>query len=128
MAARMAEHGGDLSTARMMWSATYENTHDALIRANAAAHLRAIQAEDEITFLDHLVEVYRQRTGKNPASFSDMISAGLLAGIPVDPWKRPYRLQSGSVIVTDPDDLPFLEKGLPPGYHASPVPKLYPAN
>ena len=128
MAARMAEHGGDLSTARMMWTATYETTHDAMIRANAAAHLRAIQADEEIAFLQNLVQVYRQRTGQNPANFSDMISAGLLKRVPVDPLNNPYRLEAGRILVSHPEDLPFLEKGLPAGYVPMRVPKLFPAS
>src|SRR5713101_7451133 len=48
LGARMAEHGGDLETARMLWSATYQTTHDRLIRANTAAHLRAVRVDEEV--------------------------------------------------------------------------------
>src|SRR5205823_13300621 len=48
LAARMAEHGGDVETARVLWSATYQTTQDRLIRANAAAHLRALQVDEQI--------------------------------------------------------------------------------
>jgi tetratricopeptide (TPR) repeat protein len=129
MAARMAQHGGDLQTARMMWSATYETTHDKLIQANAAAHLRAIQVNEDITALEHLVQVYRDRTGHFPQTFSEMLSSGLMRGIPLDPLRHPYRLESGGrVVVSNPDDLPFLDNGLPRGYVPSAIPKLYPAN
>ena len=125
MAAQMAEHGGDLTTAQMMWSVTYQTTHDSMIRANAAAHLRAIQADQDVTELEELAKQYRQRTGKFPENFSQMVAVGLLRGIPVDPVGHPYRLESeGKVVVSDPADLPFLEKGLPDGYTPAPVPKL----
>jgi hypothetical protein len=56
-----------------------------------------------------------------------MVSLGLLRGIPVDPTGHPYRLVTdGKVVVSDPADLPFLEKGVPEGYTPSPVPKLAP--
>jgi tetratricopeptide (TPR) repeat protein len=127
MAGQMAEHGGDLATARMMWSATYQTTHDNLIRANAAAHLRAIQADEDVSNLEELARLYRQRTGHFPESFSQMVSAGLLRGTPADPLGRPYRLEAGGrVVVSDPADLPFLEKGLPEGYIPAPLPKLAP--
>ena len=129
MAAQMAQHGGDLNTARMMWSATLQTSHDALIRANAAAHLRAIQVDEEVTALEQLVEKYRDKTGDYPARFSDMVSAGLIRGIPLDPFGHPYSLESGGrVVVSVPDDLPFLDRGVPSGYVPHAAPKLYPAS
>ena len=128
MAAQMAQHGGDLSTARMMWSATLQTGQDALIRANAAAHLRAIQVDEDVNALEPLIEKYRDRTGHFPATFSDMVSAGLIKSIPLDPWGHPYSLEAdGRVVVTVPEDLPFLDKGVPRGYVPRSAPKLYPA-
>jgi hypothetical protein len=128
MAAQMAQHGGDLKTARMMWSATYETTHDKMIRANAAAHLRVIQVDEDLAALEPLVETYRDRIGRFPKNFSEMIAAGLIRGIPLDPVRHPYRLESGGrVVVSNPDALPFLDKGLPSGYVPS-APKLSPVD
>jgi tetratricopeptide (TPR) repeat protein len=129
MAAQMAQHGGELKTARMMWSATLQTSHDGLIRANAAAHLRAIQVDEEVPELEQLVEKYRDKTGHYPASFSDMVSAGIIRAIPLDPIGHPYSLESGGrVVVSVPDDLPFLDKGIPSGYVPHAAPKLFPAN
>lgn len=129
MAAQMAQHGGDLKTSRMMWSATYQTTHDKMIQANAAAHLRAIQVDEDVLALEQLIETYRNRTGHFPQTFSEMVSFGFLRGVPVDPLGHPYRLETaGMVVVSNPDDLPFLDKGLPSGYVPSAVPKLSPAN
>jgi hypothetical protein len=42
---------------------------------------------------------------------------------------KPYRLTSnGKVEVTDPDDLPFVENGLPADYVPSAVPKILPVD
>ena len=113
----MAEHAGDIRTAQMMWATTYNSTTDESIRANAAAHLRALQVDDDVTNLEALVDRYRTQTGHLPRSFADLISAGLLRGVPVDPLGHPYKLAGdGRVEVRDPDDLPFIQKGLPPGY------------
>jgi tetratricopeptide (TPR) repeat protein len=128
MAAQMAQHGGDLDTARMMWSATFQTSHDALIRANAAAHLRAIQVDEDIAVLQQLVQKYRDKTGHFPTTFSDMATAGLIRGIPLDPRGHPYSLEAGGrVVVSVPDDLPFLDKGIPSGYVPHDAPKLFPA-
>ena len=129
MAAQMAQHGGDLQTARMMWSETYRTTHDKMIQANAAAHLRAIQVDDNVTVLENLARAYRERAGRFPQDFSEMVSAGLIRGVPLDPLNHPYKLESGGkVVVSHPDDLPFLDKGLPNGYIPNPFPTLKPAS
>jgi len=112
LAARMAEHGGELETARMLWSATYQTTTDEAIRANAAAHLRALQADADVMELERLAAQYRRQTGRFPQSFREMEKVGLLRATPLDPLGRPYRLgANGRVFVADPEDLPFLEKG-----------------
>src|SRR5581483_9451565 len=128
MAAQMAERGGDLATARLMWTATYRTTHDPMIRANATAHLRAVQVDEDVTILDRSIETYRQRTGHYPETFAAMISAGLLQAVPLDPLGRPYRIEDGNAVVSDPDDLPFIDNGMPRGYVPSPGPKLKPVN
>jgi len=127
LAAQMAEHGGDLQTARMLWTATYQTTPDKNVRANAAAHLRAVQADIDVTQLERLVEIYRQRTGHVPVSFGEMVSAGFLRVVPTDPLGLEYKLTSdGRILLRDPDDLPFVEKGLPEGYVAPVAPKIRP--
>ena len=129
LAAQMAEHGGDVETARMMWTATYQTTHDKQIRANAAAHLLAVQADQDVTELERLIQNYLQKRGHLPASFAEMLAAGYLRGVPSDPLGNPYKLTAdGHVLLRDPDDLPFVEKGLPPGYVPPAAPKIFPAD
>jgi tetratricopeptide (TPR) repeat protein len=123
LAAKMAEHAGEIETARMMWITTYKTTEDKNIRANAVAHLNALQVDEDVTNLEKLVAQYREKIGRLPGSLSDLVVARILPGIPVDPTGRPYRLTAdGRIEVRVPDDLPFLEKGTPPGY----VPPLMP--
>jgi tetratricopeptide (TPR) repeat protein len=129
LAAQMAEHSGELQTARMLWSATYQTTSDTSVRANAAAHLRALQVDEDVANLEALVSVYRQRKGQWPASFADLTRIGMLPGIPVDPLGHTYKLTSdGRVEVRDPDDLPFIQRGLPPGYVPPTKPKFLPSD
>jgi tetratricopeptide (TPR) repeat protein len=127
LAAQMAEHGGELETARMLWTATFETSHDKYIRGNAVAHLRAVQVDTDIPVLERLVQAYRQKTGRFPESFTEMNAAGLIRGIPRDPLGNPYKLTSdGHVLLQYPDDFPFVEKGLPAGYVAPKIPKIRP--
>jgi tetratricopeptide (TPR) repeat protein len=128
LAARMAEHGGDVETARMMWTTTYENSPDKDIRENALLHLRALKVDQDVSTLEHLAQVYKDNFKVFPQTFADMVGAGVLDGIPADPLGHEYKLEpGGKVIVNRPDDLPFIIKGLPPGYVPSNVLKSKPA-
>jgi hypothetical protein len=128
LAARMAERGGDLETARFMWTQTFETSTDQHIRANALAHLRALRVDQEVPKLEELARRYRERTGRYPESFAELARAGWLPGIPLDPIGHAYRVvPGGKVEVQDADLLPFITEGLPPGYQtaAAPNPKAF---
>jgi tetratricopeptide (TPR) repeat protein len=117
LAGRMAEHAGDIATARMMWTTAYQTTPDKDIRANAAAHLRAIQVDEDVAALEKLSAIYEQQTGHFPVSFSELQSRGMVRGVMLDPLGHPYKLTSdGRIEVREPDDLPFIELGKPLGY------------
>jgi hypothetical protein len=116
LAAAMAQHAGEVQTARMLWTTTYESTEDKMIRANAVKHLRALRVDEDVPQLEALVAEHKRRTGQQPASWMSLISAGLLRGVPVDPLGHPYKLmRDGGIEVADPDSLPFINQGLPPG-------------
>ena len=117
LAAQMAEHAGEFDTARMMWSATYQSSQEQFIRQNALEHLRALRVDEDVTHLQESVARFGERTGRLPASLSELASGERLPGIPVDPDGHPYKLTpEGRVEVRVPDDFPFATKGLPPGY------------
>ncbi|MGB8987207.1 MAG: hypothetical protein WCC37_11435 [Candidatus Sulfotelmatobacter sp.] len=123
-AAQMAQHAGEYDTATMLWSATYQNSQDKLIRANAVEHLRALRVDEDVTHLQQAVTRFGQRTGRLPVSIAELVRAERLPRIPVDPDGHPYKLTpEGRVEVMVPDDFPFATKGLPPGYQ--PVPKFH---
>lgn len=129
LAGQMAEHAGDIATARLMWRTAYQTTPDSSIRANATAHLRALQVDEDVAALEKLTAAYKQNTGHFPASFSELQLAGMLPGPPLDPLGRPYKLVAdGQIEVHDPDKLPFIEKGTPPGYKPPRVPKFLPSD
>lgn len=130
MAATMATHAGDIEMARMMWRTTYESGNvERSVKANAVAHLRALQVDEDVMNLEKAAAAYKSRTGQFPTSFSELRSAGLATGLyPTDPLGYPYKLLSdGRVEVTRPDELPFITKGTPPGY-TPPPPKFLPTD
>jgi len=116
MAAIMAQHGGEIGTARFLWQHIYESTEDENIKENAVKHLVALQVDEAVPYLEALVRQYHENTGKQAADWFEMISAGYLKGVPADPLGKPFKLlPGGRVEVQDLDSLPFITQGLPPG-------------
>lgn len=125
LAAQMAQHGGELQTAQMLWGSVLQTTHDKYLRENAMWHLRALKVGEDVTELEKVVQLYRQRFGHFPQNFREIEAAGLLRGIPIDPRGDEYQMDDkGNVFIDDPEHFPFVEKGLPPGYVPSSFPKF----
>ena len=117
LAAQMHEHAGDFDTARMLWQATYESSNQADIRKNALEHMRCVKVDEDVTNLQAAVTRFGDRTGRLPGTIWDLIGAERLPGVPLDPEGNPYVLTvDGRILVQNPDDFPFITKGLPPGY------------
>jgi hypothetical protein len=126
LAAQMAEHAGDLATARLLWSATFETSHETDIRQNALEHLRAISVDEDVTNLQAAVARFGEKNGRLPASMAELVAAEHLPEIPADPDSNAYELTpQGRVQIAKPDDFPFVTKGLPPGYKPSAMPKFH---
>jgi hypothetical protein len=126
LAAQMAQHAGEYDTARMLWSATYENTQDKQIKENAVEHLRALRVDEDVQHLQEAVTRFGERTGRLPENIVELAAAEHLPGIPLDPDGLPYKLTSdGRVEVRVPDDFPFATMGLPPGYNSKPTLRDY---
>jgi hypothetical protein len=126
LAAQMAEHAGDFTTARLLWSATFESSSEHNIKQNAIEHLRSIQVDEDVTNLQAGVTRFGERTGRLPYSMGELASAEHLPATPVDPDGNAYVLDpDGRVLVEHPDDFPFITKGLPPGYKRTGLPKFH---
>lgn len=121
MAARIAQRGGALETSRIIWEQLYGSTNDPSIRKRAAEQVQSLRAQDDEIHLDELAAEYRHRFAHFPATTQDLVTAGLLDGLPVDPAGLPYvfgpdgksRLSTGSpvVIIPPPKPLPQPKPG-----------------
>jgi hypothetical protein len=115
LAADMAQHGGDLQTARLLWQTTYSTSDDPGIKSNAERHLEALQVDETVPRLEALVKQFREKTGQQPTSFFPLLQAGWLHAIPIDPLGHPYKLfADGHVEVQDPESWSFIRQGLQP--------------
>jgi len=111
MAARMAEKADDPNTAGYLWRAIYETTTDKDIKQTAVKHLVSLRAQADIEELERRTQAYEQKFGKPPETWSDLIRAGLLRGVPQDPNGAPYKLRlDGTVQVEDAQKFPYLER------------------
>jgi hypothetical protein len=94
MAADFLGRAGERETARRIWRHMLEQAEDARLRRNAQSHLDYLDAEEMIEKLDELVAGYRGRFGRNPASLREMLAAGVMPFVPLDP--------SGAAFAYDP--------------------------
>jgi tetratricopeptide (TPR) repeat protein len=123
MAASMAERANDPETALNLWTRLYETASDEMVKQNAVQHIEGLRADHEVLELEQRVKMYQQRTGRLPSNWYEMMHEGLLAQVPMDPVDKPYKLMpDGIVQVEDPDSIPFLTKGIPPGWKKSTKP------
>ena len=93
MAASVLAEGGDRGSSRQMWQQLYETTDDTWVRNNAQLKLQQLRALDEIDALAALVGRYAQLRGVPPRSWSELVAARWLRGIPVDPSGTAYELK-----------------------------------
>ena len=91
-AAKISEQGETREIAQQLWSEVYDSATDAEIKQNALTHLKLLRAEADCEKLDLIFGEYEKRFGHAPESIRDLVSAGLLPGIPVDPEGHPYVL------------------------------------
>ncbi len=116
MAASMAAGANELETARTLWTEILKDTKDRDIRANAEKRLMCVDSDEAVIQIQKFVDQFKTRYGRNPSSMHEVVEAGILGRVPVDPTGRPYEVDSyGNVVVKDPKALPFITKGLPHG-------------
>jgi tetratricopeptide (TPR) repeat protein len=109
MAARMAERGNDRDTAIALWQEVYDTNKDKMVRDTALKHLWSLHADADIEELERRVQSYRERTGSLPARWTDLVRAGVLPGIPIDPSGVPYELMPNGVVwVANAKAIPFV--------------------
>ena len=114
MAAKMLTDAGSLETARYMWQSIYDEYTDKDLKRNAQLHLASLVVDEEVPKLESLVNEFRRRFDRNPSSWRELIYAGGLAGVPLDPTGQPYVLRpDGHVVVSDMKKLPFIHQGKP---------------
>jgi hypothetical protein len=84
-AARISEKGESLETSAMLWSEIYNSTSEPSIKENAKIHLQLLHARADCEQLNKIAAEYKKRNGRPPSSVADLVNAGLIPGLAVDP-------------------------------------------
>lgn len=98
LAATTRAQGGNRKGARQMLQELLESP-EAYIRQAAERGLLQLQALDVIDQLQARVDAYFQQSGRYPANWSDLIRAGLITTVPVDPARVPYAYDPATHLV-----------------------------
>jgi hypothetical protein len=114
MAASLAQNSGQAETARYLWTQIYNDSESSAIRENAAKRLLSLRVDEEVDRLQTLVDRYGSLNGTPAQSFQQLVQAGSLRSLPVDPTGKPYLLVEGRVQVSSPERWPFVTRGVPP--------------
>jgi hypothetical protein len=109
MAAKIATEGESPETSLFLWQDIYNTTKDAAVKENALTHLQLMRAAADCKQIDALVEEYRKRTGVGPKSIGELVRAGLLSGVAVDPLGYAYALDEDGKAELNVES-PLLEK------------------
>ena len=125
-AAVMLTRGGDRQASRVMWTQIGRNEESDWVKRMAQLRLGQLDALDQIDELTRIVNNYTSRTGRRPASWQQLVAAGAVPGVPIDPANTRYTLnpETGQVGVaresdlwplpTEPAAAPELSGGAPP--------------
>ena len=90
LAAKVSEQGDNTETSAFLWNEIYSSTTDPQMKENAAIHLQLLKSDADCKQLDDLSSEYEKRTSKRPTSLRDLVTAGLLKGMPMDPAGYAY--------------------------------------
>ena len=90
LAARLYVQGKNPEVALEFLEAMLEQTTDGLVREKLQRRIRRISLERDLQMLERQIRQYADSKGRRPASLMELVSAGLLPGIPLEPYGGVY--------------------------------------
>ena len=92
LAAVTLARGGNRESSRQLWQEVLNSADADWLRTQARFRLSQLDAMDQIDALERVVGLYAQRTGSPPRTWLDLVRAGYLRGLPLDPERHQYQL------------------------------------
>lgn len=98
LAARLAYYGGKSKTALLFLQQMLAETDDPLLKKRLAQRLTALEGA---VVIEEALEKFKVQKGRTPGSLSELVAAGFLAELPVDPYGGKWGvLENGRVFST----------------------------
>jgi hypothetical protein len=113
VAASMLARGGSYASARMLWTQIGQTAEQDWLRQAARRGIMQIDAEEQIDALRSIEARFAAESGHHPGGWVDLVRAGRLRGVPIDPTGMPYTLDpaSGAIDVAPDSALYPLKRG-----------------
>ena len=95
-AAAVEQKGNSPEASRVMWQEAFRESKDPRLKENAQYQLERLQLEQDLRNLDLAIGEFEKRAGHAAGSLQDLVSAGILRGVPVDPSGHAYGICAGN--------------------------------
>lgn len=96
-----------------LWRELYRSTANRMLRENARDHILQLETRIAMRQLEAVTAAYAQRYHRPPASWQQVVRAGLLPAIPLDPMGNAYLLRpQGKVGLNPATRLPWMKHAL----------------
>jgi tetratricopeptide (TPR) repeat protein len=102
LAASTLAKGGDRAASRLLWQQLGETANNEYARNAARLKLKQFDAIEIIERLQKGIDAFAARRGAPVTTWNDLIAAGMLRGVPLDPAGVPYELPSPSRVAISP--------------------------
>lgn len=94
--AEMYNRLGDKRTSLKYWAEIHDTADSDYVRQVSWMHVHDLRIEVDLEDLNALVQRYRESRGAPPVDIRDLMRAGLLDSVPLDPDGKPYQLSPGT--------------------------------
>jgi len=88
--AEMYRRAGDPRASLREWSGIYSTAGDDYVRTVAWNHVHDLKVQVDLEDLNVAIGAFRGRFARTPLRLQDLVRAGLLAELPLDPEGQPY--------------------------------------
>jgi len=103
LAAKVSEQGDNSETSAFLWNDIYTTTTDPQMKENAATHLQLLKSDEDCKAIDAVSTDFEKKNSRKPSSIQELVSAGMLKGLPADPTGHSYVLDGDGKAQLDPD-------------------------
>jgi tetratricopeptide (TPR) repeat protein len=103
LAAKVSEQGDNSETSAFLWNDIYTTTTDPQMKENAATHLQLLKSDEDCKAIDAVSIDFEKKNSRKPSSMQELVSAGMLKGVPADPTGHSYVLDGDGKAQLDPD-------------------------